>query len=358
MKTSLYYREGSSDKEYHVQLVPMNGLFMVNFAFGRRGSTLNTGSKTPVPVDEARAKDIFAKLVREKKAKGYIEGPEGAPYQHSPEAGRVSGLSPQLLNAIDEAEAQRLFEDANWCLQQKYDGRRLLIQKKGNAIHGINRRGLLCGLPSPVLYEAQEIEGDFVIDGEAVGEKFYVFDLLECNREQWAAQSYWHRLNGLNRLLADGPQQNILPVETFHETEDKKRQFCLLRDNGAEGVVFKLLSAPYSAGRPASGGPALKFKFCADGAFIVESVNRNKRSVALALHGREPVVSVGNVTVPVNHAVPLPGTIVQVRYLYAFPESHALFQPVYQWQRDDLEAADCTVEQLKFKRPEVDDDHQ
>src|SRR5258706_6041161 len=51
MKTSLYYREGSSDKEYHVEVVPANGLFLVNFAFGRRGSTLNTGCKTPSPVD-------------------------------------------------------------------------------------------------------------------------------------------------------------------------------------------------------------------------------------------------------------------------------------------------------------------
>jgi bifunctional non-homologous end joining protein LigD len=82
MKTSLYYREGSSDKVYQVELAPMGGLFLVNFAFGRRGSTLNTGTKTPAPVDEAKAKEIFAKLVREKKAKGYTEGADGTPYLH------------------------------------------------------------------------------------------------------------------------------------------------------------------------------------------------------------------------------------------------------------------------------------
>jgi bifunctional non-homologous end joining protein LigD len=358
MKTSLYYREGSSDKEYHVELAPAGGLFLVNFAFGRRGSTLNTGTKTPAPVDETRARDIFANLVREKKAKGYTEGPDGAPYEHSAEAGRVSGLLPQLLNPVEEPELQRLFEHENWCLQEKYDGRRLLIQKKGTVVTGINRRGLLCGLPSVVLHEAEQIDGDFVIDGEAVGEKFYAFDILARDGQPTVVKSYRERLSDLNALLADAPQQNILTVETFHGANDMKRQFCALRDSGAEGVVFKLLPSPYSSGRPASGGPALKFKFCADGAFVVQAVNTNRRSVSLCLYDGVTPVNVGNVTVPPNHPVPTPGEIVQVRYLYAFPESRALFQPVYQWSRDDLDPQDCTVDQLKFKRPEADDDDQ
>ena len=52
-KTTLYYREGSSDKVYHVSL-EANGSpdrFLVRFAFGRRGSILLTGTKTSVPVD-------------------------------------------------------------------------------------------------------------------------------------------------------------------------------------------------------------------------------------------------------------------------------------------------------------------
>jgi len=48
---SLYYREGSSDKEYHASIEPAGPRFVVNFAYGRRGSTLNTGTKTNVPVE-------------------------------------------------------------------------------------------------------------------------------------------------------------------------------------------------------------------------------------------------------------------------------------------------------------------
>ena len=77
---SLYFREGSSDKVYHAQIVP-NGdnLYSVNFQYGRRGSTLQTGSKTAAPVTLAEARKIFDKLVAEKKAKGYTEGERGVP---------------------------------------------------------------------------------------------------------------------------------------------------------------------------------------------------------------------------------------------------------------------------------------
>ena len=44
--TTLYYRQGSSDKVYHARLEPAGGGFVVHFAFGRRGTTLQTGTKT------------------------------------------------------------------------------------------------------------------------------------------------------------------------------------------------------------------------------------------------------------------------------------------------------------------------
>lgn len=45
-RTTLYYREGSNDKEYQAAIEPEGDLFLVTFAFGRRGSTLSTGTKT------------------------------------------------------------------------------------------------------------------------------------------------------------------------------------------------------------------------------------------------------------------------------------------------------------------------
>jgi len=41
---TLYYREGSSDKVYQCSIEPSGELFVVNFAHGRRGSTMNTSA--------------------------------------------------------------------------------------------------------------------------------------------------------------------------------------------------------------------------------------------------------------------------------------------------------------------------
>src|SRR5512142_1788259 len=115
-RITLYYREGSSDKVYQASIEPQGELFVVNFAYGRGGSTMNTGTKTRAPVDYDKAKCIYDKLVNEKKAKGYTEGPDGTPYQNTAKEDRVTGILPQLLNPIDEQEVERLLKDPNWAL--------------------------------------------------------------------------------------------------------------------------------------------------------------------------------------------------------------------------------------------------
>ncbi|MBK1835719.1 hypothetical protein JIN78_16775, partial [Roseibacillus ishigakijimensis] len=73
-------------------------------------------------------------------------------------------------------------------------------------------------------------------------------------------------------------------------------------------------------------------------------------SVRLGLHNEQgDLQSTGNVTVPTNHEVPRVGSLVEVRYLYAFPESLVVYQPVYLGERTDIAASDCRTNQLKFK---------
>ena len=77
-QTTLYYREGSSDKVYQTWIETTAEGCIVRFAYGRRGTTLTTGVKTPEPVPLGKAISIYEKLIREKTAKGYLPG-EGAP---------------------------------------------------------------------------------------------------------------------------------------------------------------------------------------------------------------------------------------------------------------------------------------
>jgi hypothetical protein len=62
---TLYFRQGSSDKIYQAGIVPKDGGYVVNFAYGRRGATLATGTKTQAPVAHDEAKRIYDKLIAE-----------------------------------------------------------------------------------------------------------------------------------------------------------------------------------------------------------------------------------------------------------------------------------------------------
>ena len=112
--------------------------------------------------------------------------------------------------------------------------------------------------------------------------------------------------------------------------------------------MFKRLDAPYTPGRPNSGGNQLKHKFYATCSAVVAKTN-DKRSVELRLLNGKGWISVGNVTIPPNFKVPEVGQVVDVRFLYAFRESNALYQPVYLGPRQDIEQHECVLSQLKYK---------
>ena len=69
----------------------------------------------------------------------------------------------------------------------------------------------------------------------------------------------------------------------------------------------------------------------------------------MRLHDGRGWLAAGNVTIPANQAVPSVGSVVEVRYLYAFKESCCLYQPTYLGQRSDVAESECLVAQLKYK---------
>jgi len=346
--TSLYFREGSSDKEYHATIEPKGDGYVVNFAYGRRGSTLAAGTKTAVPVPLEQAQAIHQKLVASKVAKGYrVTGDSSMPYQQSGDEGRDTGIRCQLLNAVEESELSRLLTDNRHCLQEKHDGRRLLVRKQGDEITGINRRGLIVALPDPIRKAVAALPVDALIDGEAVGETLHAFDLLELDGHDLRRNSYRNRCAALF-LLIPANQPALRRVLTVVDPADKSQHYENLRQDGREGVVLKDMDAPFSPGRPNSGGPQLKFKFVESASFLVTGHNA-KRSVMLGLYDGDRLVPAGNVTIPPNYVIPEITGVVEIRYLYAHKQSGCIYQPVYLGPRSDIPADECGVDQLKYK---------
>jgi bifunctional non-homologous end joining protein LigD len=347
----LFFKEGSSDKVYNAEIVSQLSGYMVNFAYGRRGSSLTTGSKTASPVNYDQALKIFDKLVNEKKSKGYKEVQNGIKPPSSIGSlvgppSRDTGLRPQLLNEIEEKELEKYITDPLWCAQEKYDGVRRMILKTRDAVIGTNRKGLSIPMSAEINSQLIQLDPDkkFVLDGEAIGDSVYIFDLVNelPFKARYKMLAEWYPLDGNFLKLA--------PVAWT--TKEKRDLLARLKKDNAEGIVFKKIDSLYNPGRPNSGGDQLKFKFVATATCVVTGGNLGKSSVSLAVYDKSGnQVPVGNATVYANQKLPAPGALVEVRYLYYFPGG-SLFQPVLLGERDDLSKEDCTIEQLKLKREE------
>jgi len=65
-------RKGTSDKVYRLSLDIKDDGFAVNYEYGRRGSPLRKGTKTPAAVERSVAEECFNAAVAEKLAKGHL----------------------------------------------------------------------------------------------------------------------------------------------------------------------------------------------------------------------------------------------------------------------------------------------
>ena len=347
MQTTLYFREGGSDKVYQVEIRGCgNSTYQVYASWGRRGSTLQTALKSPHPTILVEANRLYTRLVASKVAKGYFGGEAGTLYHGTELQGLDTGVRCQLLNPVPEEEVEELLSDSRYVLQEKFDGVRMLIRKTGKEVMGINRRGLLIPLPEPILHAAQAHPFDFLLDGEGVGDVFHAFDLLELESRDCRERPYLDRYLDLLRYFESSKSLKL--ALTADTCEQRKKLFHSLREAGAEGVVLKDRFAPHNPGRPASGGSQLKFKFVNTATFIVSSINK-RRSVGIALLDGKEQRPAGNVTIPAKLEIPEVGELIEVRYLYAFAESGSIYQPVFLRKRDDVDHADCSVDQLHFK---------
>ena len=359
----LFCNENGSDKEYRAQVIKEGEGFVVNFQYGRRGQALKSGTKTSKPVDLQTAQKVYNKLVAEKLAKGYTAPDEvsGSLYVKAHVDMAVGKFLPQLCNSVEKDRLKDLFMSEDWGLQEKMDGERRSIQiSREGGVVGLNRRGLVVDLPEFVALTVRELYLDVtpcVVDGEIIGDKFYVFDLLLYESDDFEATTptplseRYSQLQYLHEVGNPSCQSVVvvpLVVSSFPGVSDEKEKlFDRVEAEVGEGVVFKRLDSIYRPGRPNSGGDWLKFKFVESASCVVIEQNQ-QRSVKLGLYDHGKMIDVGNVTIPPNHDIPDLGSVVEIRYLYAY-YGGCLFQPVYLGKRNDIRSINCGIGQLKYK---------
>jgi bifunctional non-homologous end joining protein LigD len=354
-KVTLYCTLGGSDKVYCLEIAASGSGFVVNFANGKRTGTLQTGTKTTSPVTMEAAQKIYDKVYREKTGKGYTEGEGDRAFTGTDKAGRVSGLLPQLSREISREEMEALILDPGYMFEEKKDGNRVMIRKDGSTVEAINRTGLTIGFPKEVETEISTLGGKLILDGEMVGDTFWAFDCLFSPMEgDITGKDAEGRLGSLLSVVSvldgfsTGGLKNVAAIKAAFTTKDKRELFDRMEREGREGVIAKLISASYEAGRPAKGGPSVKFKFRDSATVIVKKVNLQRSVGMCVLDETGAEVEIGNVTIPANQAIPAPGDLIEVTYRHA-NRGGSLIEPSYCGPRTDIARAEATLDQLKFK---------
>lgn len=354
--TNLFLREGVSDKVYNVHLEERAEGWAVIAYNGRRGKSLVERVKG-VGLTLAKAEAMFDKLVASKIKGGYTESPDGIAFSSSELAGEHTGFKAQLLNEISLEQARELGDD--WLAQEKHDGERRGIDLRATGPIFANRRGLTLGVQSTV-HEAlaglrEHLGYDLDLDGEDMGARIVIFDIRK--HPEMSDDAPFHlraaRLFDLHLEVARCGLDDVIDVEVaIPASEFFGDRLAELQNAKKEGFVLRHRDSVYTAGRPNTGGDALKVKFWKDITCRVAEGRDGKRSVALELlDAAGEWTSVGNVTIPANAEIPEVGSFIDVRYLYAY-EGGSLYQPIFTRPRPDIEPSDCRIDRLSFKPAE------
>ncbi|HEY2364864.1 MAG TPA: WGR domain-containing protein [Polyangiaceae bacterium] len=368
----LFFQEGTHDKLYHARIVETTpGKHDVEVSWGRRGASLNQGKKA-VGVSLETAEKTYAKLVREKTGKGYqeisgaIQPAAVAPPEGEGSGSKVQGKRArvgrvaQLLNAVDEETLEKLLVDDAMIAQQKLDGVRMLVQV-GETMIATNRAGQATTMGGDVIAGLSHLPHGTIVDGEVVAGTYYLFDVLAIGGEDLSKLGYAERWDRLDGDLEPGLTGSI-EVLPYASGKDKRKLLESLRKSKAEGIVFKNKAAPYTPGRPASGGMQLKHKFIKSAdVVVVENAGNAYRMIVHDARGKQ--VDVGRVFAGTTNAsrkelddllAAGERPICEVKYLYATADDQ-LYQPVFVRLRDDKDEDGCLLAQLSHTNRDLVD---
>ncbi len=363
--TQLFFQEGSSDKLYHATIVQDGGAYSVRVEWGRRGAKLNEGHKA-VKVSLAEAEKVFDRLVREKTGKGYQEiNAEVKPAAVAPPEGQGSGskvggkrakvgYAAQLLNPLDEDELEAFFRDEGMLAQQKLDGQRVLAHvHSGDDVVPTNRSGQQTQVAQAILEGLSLLPPGTVVDGEVVGDRYWLFDVLKLGTREVTSLGCEARYTLLCDEVDPGLTGPVAVLATAFGVKAKRALYQKLLASKAEGVVFKDRTAPYTPGRPASKGSQRKYKFVKSADVVLLSNAGN--AYQMAVYDGATLFEVGKVFAGTTNAsrkvidgllAAKRPPVAEVRYLYA-TDDHQLFQPVFVRLRDDKKPRACDRAQLE-----------
>lgn len=246
--------------------------------------------------------------------------------------------------------------DPRWVMERKWDGYRLLVTTGPDGPAAFSREGNKRALPANLQAVFGPVENVATFDGEYAQGVFHLFDMPHL--EGFVTPDLpWARRHLRMRKVLDAwspPDEVIRVVDHVREGEAKLDLLRLVQEEGGEGVVFKLLDAPYRPGRSSSWRKH-KFVLHVD-CVVIDTGHEGKNNLVLAMadpagdllipggRGRE-VGRCSSQTGDGRHQVISVGDVVTVT-VTGLGASGRLVEPVKPRVRADKPAEMCTIDQL------------
>lgn len=227
----------------------------------------------------------------------------------------------QLLHETTDPEP--FIADPAFAAQQKLNGERRLIVKRGGEVCAYSRNGRARNIAATILDAARGVAGDFIADGELVGETFTAFDVQQLDGADVCALPQWRRFAMLTELP-------FAVVRHAIGSDAKAALLRAVRDENGEGLVFKRLCAPYRDGRSVD---CVKFKFWQSENFVITAVDP-RGSIHLQYQGRD----CGKCPFDLFGGMPAIGSVAEIRFS-AWTARGKLVHPKFLGFRHDQVAA-------------------
>ena len=196
---------------------------------------------------------------------------------------------PMLATLVDKP-----FDDKKWIFETKWDGFRLVTEKRGNTVRLWSRNGIDVTSRYAVLLPAlQKVDGSCVIDGEicaldahgrsrfqllqnALNKKakllYVVFDALFAGGNDIRGKPLLERKEILKALLRRDP----LLRYSKHVAEFGKREFARAQRHHEEGIIAKRAAGLYYSGKRTR--EWLKFKAVHEQEVVIVGCTQPRRS--------------------------------------------------------------------------------
>jgi len=243
-----------------------------------------------------------------------------------------------------------LITSPSYCMQQKMDGRRLIIAKSGQGITCYNKRYEPAIAPKWMLDAVDLLpDGPWGFDGELVDNEYFIFDMTAMpgsNKDL----PFDERQLALQVTIKGWRHPQIHKLKTWYDPDAKFMQLLYLRHAGAEGVILRPRDV-----NPLFTGQIYKYKFYQSVDAVVTDLKAGgKQAITVAVFHKGGLCDIGNAKVdyPTQNKMKTYTTVVEIRHRGLskdIEDGGRMIEPVFLRIRDDKPSFTCSSAQLTIR---------